>query len=189
VYQECEAGVLPVTVGDGRATITGGTPTLGQDLEPAQFLAAAGLATADLAGQPVRRAGCGLEFVYLAVRPDAVARAVATPGPGVDEVYLFAWDPQRRLAHARLFAAGLGVPEDPATGAAALGLGVWLVGSGLLPGDSESEYTVRQGIEMHRPSTMECVVSAVDNQAVRVTVAGSVVPVARGEIAVPPFIG
>lgn len=189
VHQECGAGVLPIHVGDGRATVTGGTPTLGPDLDPARFLAAAGLSAADLAGQPVRRAGCGIEFMYLPVHADAVARAVATPVGDVKEVYLFAWDPQRRMAHARLFAAGLGVPEDPATGAAALGLGVWLVGSGLLPGDGESEYTVRQGIEIHRPSTMECSVSAVDGQAVRVSVTGSVVPVARGEITIPPFVG
>jgi trans-2,3-dihydro-3-hydroxyanthranilate isomerase len=123
------------------------------------------------------------------VQPDGVARAAATPVPGVNDVNVFAWDADRRVAHTRVFAAGLGVPEDPATGSAALGLGVWLVGAGLLPGDGESTYTVRQGIELHRPSTLECMVSAVDNQAVRVTVTGSVVPIARGEIAIPPFVG
>jgi trans-2,3-dihydro-3-hydroxyanthranilate isomerase len=93
------------------------------------------------------------------------------------------------VARARLFAPGVGVPEDPATGSAALGLGVWLVGVGLLAGDGDSAYTVRQGVEIHRPSTLECVVSAADGQAVRATVTGSVVPVARGEIAIPPFVG
>jgi trans-2,3-dihydro-3-hydroxyanthranilate isomerase len=81
------------------------------------------------------------------------------------------------------------VPEDPATGSAALGLGVWLVASGLLPGDGDSHYTVRQGAELHRPSTLECTVSAVDGAATSATVTGAVVAVARGEIAVPPFIG
>jgi trans-2,3-dihydro-3-hydroxyanthranilate isomerase len=64
-----------------------------------------------------------------------------------------------------------------------------LVGSGLLAGDGESAYTVRQGIELHRPSTLECMVSAVDGQAVGATVTGGVVAVARGEIAIPPFVG
>ena len=55
---------------------------------------------------------------------------------------------------------GVGVPEDPATGSAALGLGVWLVASGLLPGDGRSAYAVRQGVEIHRPSALACTVTA-----------------------------
>jgi trans-2,3-dihydro-3-hydroxyanthranilate isomerase len=191
VTQECGAGVLPITVEeDGRATLTGGTPSIGPELDPAPLLEASGLTTADFAGPAVRKAGCGIEFPYLAVVPDAVARS--RPGPpveGVDDVNVFAWDPELRRAHTRVFATGLGVPEDPATGSAALGFGVWLVAAGLLPGDGDSDYTVRQGIEMHRPSTLECTVSAVDGVAVRVTVTGSVVPVAKGEIAIPPFVG
>jgi trans-2,3-dihydro-3-hydroxyanthranilate isomerase len=45
--------------------------------------------------------------------------------------------------------------EDPATGAAALPLGAWLVDRGLLPVDGESEYHVSQGAEVGRPSTSE----------------------------------
>ena len=189
--QECGAGVLPVLVtADGRATLTGGPPTLGPELDPSPCLATAGLTPDDHAGSPVRVAGTGLEFSYLPVRPGAPARAAAQPGSGVGSVYLFAWDPATRVAHARLFAPELGLAaEDPATGSAALGLGVYLVGCGLLPGDGESTYTVRQGIEVHRPSTLECRVSAVDGAAVRVTVTGSVVPVAQGRIAVPPLDG
>lgn len=193
--QECGAGVLPITVeADGRATLTGGAPSIGPELDPGPLLAAVGLAEADFAGPAVRLAGCGLEFPYLSVHPDAVARArPAAPNEGglegVRDVNVFSWDAQLRRAHTRVFATGLGVPEDPATGSAALGFGVWLVKSGLLPPDADSSYTVRQGSELHRPSTLECTVSAVDGVAVRVTVTGSVVPVARGEIAVPPFVG
>ena len=177
VLQECGVGVLPVHVHtDGRATLTGGPATLGPPLDPEPYLVAAGLSEMDLAGPAVRMAGCGIEFPYVAVQPNAVARAVATPVPGVSDVDVFSWDASRQVAHARVFATGLGVPEDPATGSAALGLGVWLVGSGLLPGEGESTYTVRQGIELHRPVHLECTVSAVDGQAVRVTVTGSVVP-------------
>jgi trans-2,3-dihydro-3-hydroxyanthranilate isomerase len=190
VYQECGVGVLPVHVHpDGRATLTGGTPTIGPPLDPEPYLAAAGLSEVDLAGPAVRLAGCGIEFPYLLVSPDAVSRALATNTSGVAEVNLFSWDASRKVAHSRVFATGIGVPEDPATGSAALGLGVWLVDSGLLPGDGESTYTVRQGVEIHRPSTLECTVSAVDGKATRVTVTGAVVPVARGEIAIPPFVG
>jgi trans-2,3-dihydro-3-hydroxyanthranilate isomerase len=191
VSQECGAGVLPVYVHeDGRATLTGGSPSVGAFLDAEPLLEAVSLSPDDFAGPPPRWAGCGLSFPYLSVRPDAVSRAHIGPFvAGVSDVNILSWDPDTRQAHSRVFALGMGVPEDPATGSAALGLGVWLVDCGLLPGDGESHYTVRQGAELHRPSTLECTVSAVDGAAVRVTVSGSVVPVARGEIAVPPFIG
>jgi trans-2,3-dihydro-3-hydroxyanthranilate isomerase len=88
-----------------------------------------------------------------------------------------------------VFCPGVSVPEDPATGSAALGLGVWMVGAGWLPGDGTTPYTVHQGIEMGRPSLLECTVTAAAGRASSATVAGHVVPIAKGEITVPPFIG
>ncbi|GAB3087406.1 PhzF family phenazine biosynthesis protein [Micromonospora schwarzwaldensis] len=193
VTQECGAGVLPIEVTATGATLTGGTPTLGPELDPEPLLEIAGLTAADHAGPPPRVAGCGLEFPYLPVRPDAVARArlntAAAERYGVEHVSLFSWDPESQTAHARVFVPGIGVPEDPATGSAALGLGVWLVASGLLPGEGRTSYAVRQGIEIHRPSSLACTVTAASGTAVGATVSGQVMPVARGEIAVPPFIG
>jgi trans-2,3-dihydro-3-hydroxyanthranilate isomerase len=191
VFQECGAGVLPIEVDDGgSATLTGGTPTIGPGLDPIPLLAAVGLAAEDYVGPEPHRAGCGLDFGYLSVRPDSVSRArVGAAVEGVGDVCVFSWDPTSRTSHTRVFVPGKGVPEDPATGSAALGFGVWLVASGLLPPDGESSYIVRQGAELHRPSTLECTVSAVDGAATRATVTGSVVPIAHGEIAVPPFVG
>ncbi|RZU73089.1 trans-2,3-dihydro-3-hydroxyanthranilate isomerase [Micromonospora kangleipakensis] len=193
VTQECGAGVLPIEVTVTGATLTGGTPTLGPELDPEPLLEMAGLTAADHAGPAPRVAGCGLEFPYLPVRPDAVARArvnaAAAERYGVEHVSVFSWDADTQTAHARVFVPGLGVPEDPATGSAALGLGVWLVASGLLPGEGRSEYAVRQGVEIHRPSALACTVTAAGGVAVGATVAGQVMPVARGEIAVPPFVG
>ncbi|MEW2376516.1 PhzF family phenazine biosynthesis protein [Micromonospora sp. NPDC047812] len=193
VTQECGAGVLPVEVTATGATLTGGVPTLGPELDPEPLLEMAGLTAGDHVGPAPRVAGCGLEFPYLPVRPDAVARArvnaAAAQRYGVEHVSVFSWDAAAQTAHARVFVPGLGVPEDPATGSAALGLGVWLVASGLLPADGRAEYTVHQGIEINRPSVLACTVTAADGQAVGATVAGHVVPVARGEITVPPFVG
>jgi trans-2,3-dihydro-3-hydroxyanthranilate isomerase len=190
VIQECGAGLLPIEVAaDGRATLTGGTPTVGPELDPAPLLATASLTAADFVGPPPRMAGCGVEFPYLAVRADAVARAVLDHGAaardGVDVVTIVGWDAARSSAHVRMFGPGVGVAEDPATGSAALGLGVWLVASGLLPGEGESPYSVRQGAEIHRPSTLECTVTATGGTAASATVTGQVVPVAEGRINVP----
>ena len=193
ITQECGAGVLPIEVGETAATLTGGSPTLGPELDPEPLLEMAGLTAGDHAGPAPRVAGCGLEFPYLPVRPDAVARAkvnaAAAERYGVEHVSVFSWDAETQTAHARVFVPGLGVPEDPATGSAALGLGVWLVASGLLPGDGRSAYAVRQGIEIHRPSALTCTVTAADGAAVGATVSGQVMAVARGEILVPPFVG
>ncbi|MEU8237074.1 PhzF family phenazine biosynthesis protein [Actinoplanes missouriensis] len=91
--------------------------------------------------------------------------------------------------HARVFVPGEAVWEDPATGSAALGLGVWLVATGWLPGEGTSSYRVHQGHEIRRPSLLECTVTAAGGAATSATVTGHVVPIARGEIAIPPFIG
>jgi trans-2,3-dihydro-3-hydroxyanthranilate isomerase len=152
-----------------------------------------GLNKSDLSDGVPRRAGCGLEFVFLPVHHAALARAWADPviaaKIGVPQISVFSWDADGRSAHARVFCPGVSVPEDPATGSAALGLGVWLVGAGELPGDGVTPYTVHQGIEMHRPSLLECTVTAAAGATTTATVAGHVVPIATGEITVPPFIG
>jgi trans-2,3-dihydro-3-hydroxyanthranilate isomerase len=194
LIQECGAGLLPITVyGDGRATLTGGVPTVGEPVDPTNLLATVGLTAEDFAGPAPRYAGAGLEFPFLSVVPGAVARsagdAAAAKAAGITQVSVFSWDGSTRVAHCRMFAPGVGVPEDPATGSAALGLGVWLVASGLLPGDGECAYTVRQGLELHRPSTLDCTIRALDGKAVSTTVTGHVVPIASGQIAVPPFVG
>ncbi len=188
--QECGVGILDVVVDADGATLSGGAPTL-DDGPPAEALARAmGLDAADLAGVPSEVAGCGLPFGYLAVRPDAVDRAVPDPaalrGFSVGEgVSVLSWDAATATARARVFAADLAWGEDPATGSAALGAGVWLVETGLLPGEGTSTYTVRQGEAMGRPSVLACTVTAAAGSAVSATVRGTVVPVASGRIRVP----
>lgn len=186
VVQSCGAGLLPVRVSPDEVALTGGPPTLGPVLAAGPLLAAVGLVDADLAGEP-RRAGCGLEFSYLPVVDDAVARAVTDPaalralglGTGLS-VTSYA----EGAAHSRVFVPDVGMPEDPATGSAALGLGVFLAAAGRLP-DGLSSYVVAQGAECGRPSTLRCTVQVEGGVAVSTTVAGSVVSVARGEIRRP----
>ncbi|MBW6433046.1 PhzF family phenazine biosynthesis protein [Actinoplanes hulinensis] len=195
VIQECGAGLLPITVtAAGTATLTGAEPRLGAPLDPGPLLAAVGLTASDYAGDDLaapRSAGCGLDWVLLPVRREALARArvdvAAAERAGVTDISVFSWADGE--AHARVFVAGGAVPEDPATGSAALALGVWLVAAGRVPGEGVSSYRIHQGVEMKRPSRLECTVTASGGAAVSATVTGHVWPVASGEIAVPPFIG
>jgi trans-2,3-dihydro-3-hydroxyanthranilate isomerase len=188
IVQECGAGNLPLDVADDAATLTGGTPQIGDAVDAEPVAAAVGLADADLVGDPVRPAGMGLEFAYLHVRPDAVARATldptragALPARAGVSVFSFA----DGVARARVFAPGAGVFEDPATGSAALGLGVWLAAAGYVAADGESPYVVVQGVEMGWPSRLECVVRCEAGRAVEGRVSGTVIPIASGTIRVP----
>lgn len=183
--QECGAGLMPISVNGGLAVLTGGTPSPLVELDPDPYLAAAGLGFDDLAGTPYRT-GAGLDHHYLPVKADAVARAVSSPRPDVPKVYLFSWNATSRRAHSRLFAPGIGVSEDPATGSAALGLGSYLVGTGALPGEGASTFTIDQGDRIARPSVLECTVEATGGAATKVTVAGGAVLVARGELVALP---
>jgi trans-2,3-dihydro-3-hydroxyanthranilate isomerase len=101
------------------------------------------------------------------------------------DVFVFSWDSRRRTAHARLFAPGFQIPEDPACSSAALGFGLWLVGGGCLPGtDGVHEYRIRQGVELDRPATLECSVTISSGVLSLVSVSGRVVSVVRGKISV-----
>ena len=201
--QVCGAGRVGVRF-DGAVVELSATPRdLAGPLDPAltrDLLRLVGLAPSDLAGQ-AWVAGCGLTFVHLPVREEAVVRAVpagrgfgalaeriAAVAPVEDlldalNVYAVAGDAPVLAVHSRVFVPGVGVPEDPATGSAAAGLGMALVASGLLP--EGGRYEITQGVEMGRPSALSCRVDAAAGVATRCHVAGRVQPVATGQITVP----
>jgi trans-2,3-dihydro-3-hydroxyanthranilate isomerase len=188
--QECGAGVLDVVVDDDGGLLTGGRPTIEDGPDVGALASAVGLSPADAVGIPAQVAGCGLPFAFLAVHPGLVDEAatirVELDALGIGEgVSVLTWDASTSTVYARVFAGDLAWDEDPATGSAALGTGVWLVASGLLPPDGTSSYTVRQGEKMGRPSVLECTVTASGGRAERATVRGAVVPVASGRIRVP----
>jgi trans-2,3-dihydro-3-hydroxyanthranilate isomerase len=188
--QECGAGVLDVEVDDDGALLTGGRPTLEDGPDPGALAEALGLSAADAVGIPAHVAGCGLPFAFLAVHAGLVDEAVpdmaALDALGVGEgVSVLSWDAHGSTAYARVFASDLRWGEDPATGSAALGTGVWLAAAGLVAPDGTSGYTVRQGEELGRPSVLTCTVTAEGGRATAATVRGDVVPVASGRIRVP----
>ncbi|MBT8227671.1 MAG: PhzF family phenazine biosynthesis protein [Dactylosporangium sp.] len=186
VVQECLAGLLPVTVaGDGTGVLTGGTPTAGPERDPGSLLAGLGLTVDDHLGPAPSAASCGMPFVFLRVRPGAVARARLVDPAAIDDLCLLAWDPPSRTAQVRVFAPGAGVAEDPATGSAALALGAWCVFTGLLPGDGTATFLVHQGAEVGRPSILCGSVTASDGRPVSTTVSGQVVPIATGIMQIP----
>lgn len=203
VVQRCGAGPIDVRFGDGRVELSAAPRDLagpvGQDVT-GDLLAMVGLSLRDLAGD-AWVAGCGLSFVHLPVREEAVVRAVPSSRPLVDmaerlaplgaledlldalNVFAVSGEAPRLAIHSRVFVPGVGVPEDPATGSAAAGMGMALVAAGLLP--DGGTYDITQGVEMGRPSRLHGRVEAAEGRATRCHVAGQVQPVASGEIFVP----
>ncbi|MFQ6046937.1 MAG: PhzF family phenazine biosynthesis protein [Gemmatimonadales bacterium] len=86
--------------------------------------------------------------------------------------------------HCRMFAPGLGVPEDPATGSAAGALGSYLVHHGIVDAPAGlARLIVEQGIEIGRPSRIEVTISVgEDGEISRVQVGGRAVTVIEGEV-------
>jgi trans-2,3-dihydro-3-hydroxyanthranilate isomerase len=192
VTQECGAGVLPVEVTDTGATLTGGPASYGEPVDPAPLLSLLGLDRLAPGSPAPRMAGSGLSFLYLAVPPDAIDRLRApeeaalqrvAAEAGVLGLAAFAWDAEQRRSHSRVFVPGIG--EDPATGAAAVGFGVYLAASGLADTDGTTAYRIDQGAEIHRPSTLNCTVGCAGGKVVKTTVGGSVRRVATGELVRP----
>jgi trans-2,3-dihydro-3-hydroxyanthranilate isomerase len=79
----------------------------------------------------------------------------------------------------RMFAPALGVPEDPATGAAAGPLACHVCRHGLVEWGEWVE--ISQGVEIGRPSTLFARADGAGDEIVRVLCGGRAVVVARGE--------
>ncbi len=83
------------------------------------------------------------------------------------------------VIHARMFAPAMGIPEDPATGAAAAALPGFLGGD---LGDGVHRWRIEQGVEMGRPSVLEVEAERRDGRFVAVRVGGAAVRVGRGRL-------
>jgi trans-2,3-dihydro-3-hydroxyanthranilate isomerase len=146
--------------------------------------AAVGLAADDLhADLQPQVVSTGLPHLVVAVsgaqtvaaaRPDEPKLLALLDQTGAGGYYVFALEGDR--AKARMFAAGVGVDEDPATGSAAGPLGAYLADRGAI---SSSRLTISQGVEIGRPSTLVVDVER-DGPTWRITVGGGVFVVGQG---------
>lgn len=86
-------------------------------------------------------------------------------------------------AHARHFAPGLGVQEDPVTGAAAGGQGSYMVHYGWISSvNPVSSIVIEQGYSMDRPGKVIVEVQGTQNDIQQVKVSGTAVTVMKGTI-------
>ncbi|NHJ40542.1 MAG: PhzF family phenazine biosynthesis protein, partial [Asgard group archaeon] len=85
-------------------------------------------------------------------------------------------------AHVRMFAPGVGVIEDPATGSAAGPLGAYLEHYKIIDNHNSGEaYNLEQGFEIKRPSKLitKCLIE--NQEIINMHVSGKVRKIAEGE--------
>jgi len=82
----------------------------------------------------------------------------------------------------RMFAPGLGVAEDPATGSAAASFAGWLAEQLPQPHDGTLAFRLEQGIEMGRPSELHVELDRRGGVITAVRVGGAAVMVAEGTL-------
>jgi trans-2,3-dihydro-3-hydroxyanthranilate isomerase len=176
------------------------TPVFREPASPTSgILTAIGLNRDALAeGLPIQEISCGVPYVLVplasreavdAADPDLAAlRALRSAFPdGHNAVFLFAVEPHggEVTAYSRMFAPGLGVPEDAATGSASGPLGCYLVAHEVVPATGWTSMVSLQGVKMLRPSRIHIRITARAPQAVtRVQVGGRAVKIGEGKIVV-----
>jgi trans-2,3-dihydro-3-hydroxyanthranilate isomerase len=198
-----EEGVGPVAVAvrrDGAAMRATLTLTARPEERPFPLPLAGAAALLSLeAGEVVQAfaASVGLPFCFVQLRSrEAVDRAVADrqlwsrrlAGAWSSHIFLFAGDltPGAEL-YARLFAPDAGIEEDPATGSACATL-AGVAAQRRAGRHPELTLTIRQGVAMGRPSTLEASARSVAGEVVSVSVGGAAALVADGEIEVPELL-
>ena len=208
IHQECGAGVLPVDIRVSRGEVEQVVMTQAPPRFFAEFADRAALAACLGIGadellpddRPAQVVSTALPQLMVPVRslrsiekleldPMAAQALLNREEIGSDCMMVFSTQcvDDENSAHARMFAPGLGVVEDPATGSAAGALGAWLVRHRLV-GDGERDpvrMVIEQGYEMGRPSSIHVEVERENGRPSLVRVGGQAVEVAEGVLRVP----
>jgi trans-2,3-dihydro-3-hydroxyanthranilate isomerase len=204
ITQETGSGVLPVDI-----QMTNGTPSEVVMLQPLPDFGAMvperdgltevlGGEAATLPPEPLPQiVSTGLPQMMVPITSLAALKSLPSGGAGGSLAgflrdlgtdcamcySLEAEDPEATV-HCRMFAPGLGVPEDPATGSAAGALASYLVWHGIVrPHDGVATVIVEQGIEIGRASRIHVEI-AVGNggEITEVRVGGTAVTIIDGEV-------
>jgi trans-2,3-dihydro-3-hydroxyanthranilate isomerase len=174
--------------------MTQANPVFGPIAAPRPVVEAIGLELSDLRSDvPLQQVSCGVPYLIVPLCDvGALGRAVADAGnlqrlaatTGTDvPLYLFAPAGSEATALAtRMFAPGLGVTEDPATGSAAGPLGCYLVEHRLVTGTDAQQIVIAQGTHIRRPSVLHVSVTGTSGAITQVKVGGQAVLVGRGEL-------
>ena len=184
VSLETRAGTVAVALRRGDERVAHGrmsqpVPSWAPYEHEAELLGGLGL---ERSGLPVEVYRNGPLYVYVELESE---RALARLAPdmralaGLGEVGVACFAGEGTRWKARVFAPGLGIPEDPATGSAAGPLAVHLARHGRIAFGEQVQ--IGQGAEIGRPSVLYARAEGSAAAIERVEVAGDAVIVAGGE--------
>jgi trans-2,3-dihydro-3-hydroxyanthranilate isomerase len=198
-------GPIPVqvTLEEGRPRFTEMTVARLPESGPAPpdgaaLAAMLSLSPDDLLGAPFQPQAfsCGLPFLYVPLRSrQALSRArldvslwrTTLKEFWANDVFVLAWDgpPGGPALHARMFAPGSGIEEDPATGSAAAALSGYLAARDAST-TATLQWTINQGADMGRPSLLRVIADRAAGRLTKVRVGGSSVIMTEGELLLEP---
>lgn len=207
IHQELGVGILPVDIEfkdgapvqvvmtQGKFEIKG---EIDEPAEQAELARALGLSIEDFDETlPIQVVSTGLGFLAVPFRALADLRRCKVNAGLLTDIYQRAGgtgceafsretiEIGASRAHARMFAPGDNIPEDPATGSAAGALGAYLVHHGVAnvePSDGRFKFVIEQGDFIHRASRIQLEVKGKAGAVEEVRVGGPSVVVAHGEI-------
>jgi len=144
-------------------------------------------------GLPVQEVSCGAPFAFVplatraavdAASPNLQAFDVLCEAAGVDNHAMFVFSPEPgpdgATVYSRMFAPGLGVFEDPATGAASGPLGCYLVKHGVVLPEQAGKILSLQGVKMGRPSWIHIAIGLDGGTIAAVQIGGEAVLMGEG---------
>lgn len=192
VFEE-KAGLVPIElVGPTAARLTAPLePKLVQEVESEKLEALLKLPAGSILSnnhKPVE-VDVGAHFILMEV--DSLESLAAARSPSLDaareigdfEFYIYTRDAADADFQARMFAPGLGIVEDPATGGAGTALAGVL--NTLETDDGQFSWVLHQGIEMGRPSRILIDLWRKDGAIEKITVGGDAVMMMKGSLAWP----
>ncbi|NHJ13202.1 MAG: PhzF family phenazine biosynthesis protein [Candidatus Thorarchaeota archaeon] len=199
VSLETKAGVLAIEIVKNDSTgiheiqITHGEPQFSETYDPKIYAEALGLTLADiLSPNPVQTVSTGIPHLVI---PLSTMRSMERIRPNWDRledlqkesdyisIQVFTRDTKEVTsdAHARHFAPGLGVNEDPASGSGAAATGSYMIRYGLMePTIPVTSIVIEQGHFMKRPGKIFVEVQGDAERIRQVKVSGTGVTVMRG---------
>lgn len=148
-----------------------------------------GLEADDIAAEGPLFSGCGLDYLLVPLRSpellaaitlDALQMQSLLTGAVAQMVLVYARGYEGEM-RARMFAPALGVPEDPATGSAAVALAGRLANDASEQ-DGRFQWTIHQGLEMGRPSRLYASAEKRGGEITAVRVGGHAVRLTQGTI-------
>jgi trans-2,3-dihydro-3-hydroxyanthranilate isomerase len=177
-------GVIRVTLREGFVQMDQPLPTFsGSTISRKAAADALGLAVEEVRSDvPIQIGSSGVPFLFVPLANMKAVRRTRRPA-GLDaSVYVFAMSAERSGSHVhgRMFAEGLGVAEDPATGSAQGPLGAYLVAHELVQAAPTTRIRSEQGFEIGRPSILDIEVDRSGAAVTAVRVGGRCIAMGGG---------